>query len=174
MRSHARAAVQDEASHAFVTTILFSPSAIAQLARVVDRLMRGRDVALMPAFVLASLADNWLRRAAVVRRDCAIVGIVYGKERTLTGFPTGLVCADERLGRPAVAAREDAEAVITAGVRAWVVLPITADVRWMVGPGRSPELHTVDSDEPSPARGEAACARTDRSADVIIGVSPRP
>lgn len=114
MRSHARAAVQDEASHAFVTTILFSPSAIAQLARVVDRLMRGRDVALMPAFVLASLADNWLPRVAVVRRDCAIVGIVYGKERTLTGFPTGLVCADERLGRPAVAAREDAEAVITA------------------------------------------------------------
>jgi hypothetical protein len=120
--------------HRYLTTILSSPSEIARLDGSVDRLVPQRDVTLTPAFFLASLADNWLPRVAVAYHDHAIAGIVYGKERTIAGFPTGLIYADGRLGTLAVARPPDCEDVVLAAVRAWFALPRVRAIRLAIAP----------------------------------------
>src|SRR5947208_16967266 len=112
------AGVQDAPRELLSTTIVSSPSDIARLVESVDRLTPHRDITLTPAFFLASLAGNWLPRVAVVCRGNAVVGIVYGKERTIAGFPTGLIYADGRLGTLALARPPDCEDVMLAAVRA--------------------------------------------------------
>lgn len=134
MSRYALATVQEDFPEAAATTILSSSSDIAHLASAVDRLMPGRDVALTPSFMLASLADNWLPRVAVVRRRGTVIGVVYGKERTIAGFSTGLIYADGRLGTLAVARPEDMEEVTVAAVDAWFALPRMRGVRLAIAP----------------------------------------
>jgi hypothetical protein len=114
--------------------ILSTPWEIAQLDTVVDALMPHRDVTLTPSFFLASLADAWLPRVAVLYRDHVIAGIVYAKERTIAGFPTGLIYADGRLGNVAVATPHDREDVALAAVRAWLALPRVRGIRLAISP----------------------------------------
>ena len=118
----------------YLTTVLSSPSEIARLDTAVDRLMPERDVTLSPSFFLASLAENWLPRVAVVHRDHAIAGIVYGKERTIAGFSTGLIYADGRLGNLTVARPPECEAVARAAVQAWLAVPRVRGVRLAIAP----------------------------------------
>lgn len=127
-------AVTRDDSHQYLTTILSSPSEIARLDTAVNRLMPKRDVTLTPSFFLASLAENWLPRVAVVHRDHAIAGIVYGKERTIAGFSTGLVYADGRLGNLTVAKPSECDAVAHAAVRAWLAMPRVRGVRLAISP----------------------------------------
>src|SRR5262249_49824085 len=82
----------------YASTVLSSRSDIARLESDVSRLMPARDVALTAQFALASLDDNWSPRVAVVSRNGVVAGIVFGKERRLGPFPSGLIYADGRLG----------------------------------------------------------------------------
>lgn len=116
------------------TTIVSSPSEIATLDAAVDALVPGRDVTLTPAFFLASLSDTWLPRVVVLHRDARIASIVYGKERTIAGFPTGLIYADGRFGTFAVAPARDCEEVVLAAIRAWVALPRVRGIRLAIPP----------------------------------------
>jgi hypothetical protein len=128
------AAVEDAPREFLTTTILSSPSEIARLGQCVDQIAPRRDVTLTPAFFLASLAENWLPRVAVLHRDNVIAGIVYGKERTIAGFPTGLIYADGRLGILAVARPPDCEEVVLGAVRAWFALPRVRGIRLAISP----------------------------------------
>jgi hypothetical protein len=114
--------------------VLSSPAEIARLDAAVDALMPDRDVTLTPSFFLASLADAWLPRVAVLYRDHVIAGIVYGKERTIAGFRSGLIYADGRLGTIAVATPHDREGVALAAVRAWFALPRVRGIRLAISP----------------------------------------
>jgi len=118
----------------YSSIVVSSTSDIAQLDAVVDRLMPQRDVALTARFVLASLDDNWSPRVVVVSRDGAVCGVVYGKERVIGGFSSGLIYADGRLGHLAVSDPADCEAVLLAAVRAWFALPRIRGVRLAIAP----------------------------------------
>ncbi len=128
------AAIQDAPRGFLSTMIVSSPSDIARLGDSVDRLTPGHDTTLSPTFFLASLAGNWLPRVAVVYRGQAIVGIAYGKERTIAGFPTGLIYADGRLGTLAIARPADCEEVVLAAIRAWFALPRVRGIRLAISP----------------------------------------
>lgn len=124
------------------TSVLSSPFDIARLDAEVDRLMPQRDVTLTPSFFLASLAENWMPRVVTVHRGNAIAGIVYGKERTIARFSTGLIYADGRFGNIAVAESTDREGIMVAAVRAWLALPRVRGVRLAISP-TSPEARVL-------------------------------
>jgi hypothetical protein len=123
-------------------SILSSPLEIAQLDAVVDAVMPDRDITLTPSFFLASLGDAWLPRVAVLFRGHVVAGIVYGKERTIAGFPTGLIYADGRFGHAAVARPADCEEVVLAAVRAWFALPRVRGIRLAIPPS-GPEARVM-------------------------------
>src|SRR5262252_1620471 len=93
----------------FTSTVLSSVSDIARLHSDVDRLMPERDVTLTPQFVLASLDESWSPRVAVALRGGAVAGVVFGKERKVGPFHTGLIYADGRLGHLAVSKPDECE-----------------------------------------------------------------
>jgi hypothetical protein len=127
----------------YTSTVLSSRSDIARLEDSVNRLMPHRDVALTPQFALASLDDNWTPRVAVVSRGDVVTGIVYGKERTVGGFSTGLIYADGRLGHLAVSDPVECEAVMLTAIQSWFALPRTRGVRLVISP-TSPEAGAVE------------------------------
>jgi hypothetical protein len=126
----------------YLTTIVSSPSEIGRLDMAVDWLMPDRDVTLTPSFFLASLGENWLPRVAVVHCRNVIAGVVYAKERTIAGFPTGLIYADGRLGTLAVAKAQDRESILVAAARAWLALSRVHGVRLAIAPG-GPEARAL-------------------------------
>ena len=94
-----------------------------------------RDNTVEPRFFLASLSDDWTPRVVVVRRGDAVVGVVYGKERRIGGFATGIVYGDGRLGNLVVAATADREDVIIVAVTSLFAVPHIRAVRLAIPPG---------------------------------------
>ncbi|PYR93384.1 MAG: hypothetical protein DMF84_10370 [Acidobacteria bacterium] len=171
MHREPSAATLDNPRH-HPTTILSSRSQIARLDEPVDRLMPQRDVTVTPSFFLASLADNWLPRVAVVHRDNATAGVIYGKERTIAGFRTGLIYADGRLGNLAVAKPIDCKDVMRAAVRAWFELPRVRGVRLLISPTgqEARALATVRSTMPIDLTHSAA-APTELHSRLLLPVT---
>ena len=127
----------------YTSTVFSSASDIAQLAADVDRLLPQRDVALTPQFMLASLDDTWTPRVVVVSRNGRVAGVVYGKERMIGGFSSGLIYGDGRLGHLVVSDLIDCEAVLATAIRAWFALPRVRGVRLAIWPS-SAEACTVE------------------------------
>jgi hypothetical protein len=115
--------------------VLSSSADILKLADDVHRLMPERDSTVEPRFFLASLSEEWTPRVVVVRRGDAIVGVVYGKERRIGGFATGIVYGDGRLGNLVVAQTADREDVIVAAITSLFGLPNIRAVRLAIPPG---------------------------------------
>jgi len=120
--------------HEYTSTVLSSASDIARLEHDVSRLMPARDVALSARFALASLDDNWTPRVAAVSRNGVVAGVVFGKERRVGPFPSGLIYADGRLGHLAVSNPDEREAVLLAAIRSWFALPRIRGVRLAIAP----------------------------------------
>jgi hypothetical protein len=131
------------AQREYTSTVLSSASDISRLEDTVNRLMPHRDVALTPQFALASLDDNWTPRVCVVSRHDIVAGVVYGKERTVGGFSSGLIYADGRLGHLSVSEPLDCEAVLLTAIRSWFALPRIRGVRLAISPS-SPEAGAVE------------------------------
>ena len=146
----------------FTSTVLSSVSDITRLHSDVDRLMPERDVTLTPQFVLASLDESWSPRVAVVLRGGAVAGVVFGKERKVGPFHTGLIYADGRLGHLAVSKPAEREGVLQAAIRAWFALPRVRGVRLTIAPSipeagaieRVRAALTLDLTQAPPARWE--------------------
>jgi hypothetical protein len=119
----------------YTTDVLSSPADIQQLEEPVRRLMPERDTTVEPRFFLASLSEEWTPRVVVVRRGDAIVGVVYGKERLIGGFSTGIVYGDGRLGNLAIAEAADREHVIVLAITTLFALPNVRAVRLAIPPG---------------------------------------
>src|ERR1039457_7015285 len=77
---------------------LSSNSEIRQLGDVARRLMQQDEPLLDPEFFLASVSKGWRPRVVAVYSAGEVVGILYTKERVISGIPTGVVYADGSLG----------------------------------------------------------------------------
>ena len=115
--------------------VLSSAADIQQLEDAVHRLMPERDPTVEPRFFLASLSDDWTPRVVVVRRGDAIIGVVYGKERRVGGFSTGIVYGDGRLGSLVVAEAADREEIIIIAITSLFALANVRAVRLAIPPG---------------------------------------
>lgn len=70
---------------------------IRQLRHVADPLMPQDDTVFHPELFLASVSRGWKPRVVAVHRAHEVVGIMYTKERVISGVPTGVVYADGSL-----------------------------------------------------------------------------
>ena len=121
--------------HPYTAHVVSSPAEIQQLTESVHRLMPEPDTTVEPRFFLASLGGDWTPRVVVVRRSEAIVGVVYGKERRIGGFSTGIVYGDGRFGNLVVAQPADREDVIVVAITTLFALPSVRAVRLSIPPG---------------------------------------
>lgn len=86
------------------TTVFTQRNEILDLEGLAPQLFLGRSSTLRPGFFLASITGMaWIPQVVVVRRSEEVVGVVYAKERTIKGFPTGLVYSDATLDTMVVA-----------------------------------------------------------------------
>ena len=77
--------------------VLSSAAEIRALESTAKRFMRMEDTMLSPGFFLASLSNGWRPKVVAVCRERDIIGILYARERTIKGIPTGIVYADGSL-----------------------------------------------------------------------------
>ena len=94
------------------------------------------DDTIEPRFFLASLSEEWTPRVVVVRRGDAVVGVVYGKERRIGGFSTGIIYGDGRLGNLVVAQPADREDVVIVAIASLFKLSHVRAVRLAIPPGK--------------------------------------
>lgn len=91
-------ALQDETTHSvssgYSGVLLSSPTNILELKRVARQLAQQDEPMLDPAFFLASISKGWVPRVVVVHKGRDAAGILYAKERAISGMPTGVVYAD--------------------------------------------------------------------------------
>jgi hypothetical protein len=78
--------------------VLSSEPDIQDLRSLINRSQRHSDILFDPAFYLASLTTGWVPRVVVVRRGSEFAGVVYAKERVLSGRRLGIVYADLTFG----------------------------------------------------------------------------
>ena len=77
--------------------VLSSAAEILSLKGPANRLIQTENTMLSPEFFLASLSKGWGPKVVVVCRGPNVVGILYARERTFGGVPTGIVYADGSL-----------------------------------------------------------------------------
>jgi hypothetical protein len=82
----------------YAGVVLSSDVEIRQLRDIARRLMQNDDAMLDPEFFLASVSKGWAARVVAVYSSHEVVGIMYAKERIISGIPTGIVYADGSLG----------------------------------------------------------------------------
>jgi hypothetical protein len=90
-------------------------------------------------FFLASVSESWRPRIAVVRQEDNIVGLVYGKERLIAGFGTGIIYVDTTLGSSVSGPAHLRERVFQDAAEGFLRLPGTRALRFVVPP-HGPEI----------------------------------
>jgi hypothetical protein len=78
--------------------LLSAATKILELKEVASQLAQQDEPMLDPAFFLASVSKGWVPRAVVVYAGPDVAGILYAKERVISGISTGVVYADGSLG----------------------------------------------------------------------------
>lgn len=78
--------------------VLSSTMEIRRLRESARSLIREGDTTLDPEFFLASMTVGWRPKVAAVYSAGEVVGIMYTKERVISGIPTGIVYGDGSLG----------------------------------------------------------------------------
>lgn len=78
--------------------VLSSKGEIRQLSEAARRLNQADEPLLDPEFYLATVSEGWRPRVAAVYSQRNLVGILYAKERVISGIPTGVVFGDGSLG----------------------------------------------------------------------------
>ncbi len=87
-----------EVSHACTGELLCSMAEIQALRPAIRLSQNQSDVMFDPAFYLASLTEGWEPRVVAVRRGAELAGVIYAKERFLSGHHLGIVYADWTFG----------------------------------------------------------------------------
>jgi hypothetical protein len=123
----------DEPGNRHSIAVLRSPADIRQVDNAIHPLTAERHVTLNSQFFLASLSREWAPCVIAVRRGDDLVGVVYGKERTILGRSTGVVYIDGRLGQ-LIADTADQEHVMAVALNELVTLPWVRGVRLVIPP----------------------------------------
>ena len=82
----------------FSGVVLSSSAEIRRLGEVARPLIQKDEAMLDPQFFLASMTKGWGPRVVAVYNAGDLVGIMYTKERVISGIPTGIVYGDGSLG----------------------------------------------------------------------------
>jgi hypothetical protein len=82
----------------FSGVVLSSSAEIRRLGEVAKPLIQEDEAMLDPEFFLASMTKGWGPRVVAVYSAGDVVGIMYTKERVISGIPTGIVYGDGSLG----------------------------------------------------------------------------
>jgi len=82
----------------FSGVVLSSSAEIRRLGEAAKPLIQEDETMLDPQFFLASMNKGWGPRVAAVYSGGDLVGIMYTKERVISGIPTGIVYGDGSLG----------------------------------------------------------------------------
>jgi hypothetical protein len=115
--------------------LLPDDSTIGDLGAGAMALLDGQSSTARPEFFLATLSRRrWIPRVVVVEDGAKIIGLVYAKERKVTGMRTGLVYADSTLGNMVVSAAEDREKVFARALEALLKAPGVQGLRLMAPP----------------------------------------
>jgi hypothetical protein len=78
--------------------VLSAAKEIRQLRHTAKHLVPTDDPMLDPEFFLASISEGWKPRVIAVHQSGWIVGVIYAKERTISGVSTGIILMDGSLG----------------------------------------------------------------------------
>ena len=78
--------------------VLSSPTEIRRLREVARPLIQEGEATLDPEFFLASMAPGWRPKVVAVYSAGEVTGIMYTKEKVISGIPTGIVYGDGSLG----------------------------------------------------------------------------
>lgn len=100
------------------------------------------DLMFDPSFYLASLTEGWEPRVAVVRRGSELAGVVYAKERFLSGHRLGIVYADWTFGSVLIGDPADYPETVLFALTDLLSRPGIRGLRLRVR-RRSPELAAV-------------------------------
>jgi hypothetical protein len=109
--------------------VLSSRTDIHQLTDVAERSFQHDDTMLDPEFFLASVSKGWAARVVAVYREREVVGIMYTKERIISGVPTGIVYADGSLGSIVLANPLHQQNVFRVGVETLLASPKIRGIR---------------------------------------------
>jgi hypothetical protein len=82
----------------FSGIVLSSNAEIRRLGEVARPLIQEDEATLSPEFFLASMTKGWGPKVVAVYNADDVVGILYTKERVISGIPTGIVYGDGSLG----------------------------------------------------------------------------
>jgi len=82
----------------FSGIVLSSSTEIRRLREVARPLIQDDETTLDPEFFLASITKGWGPKVVAVYSAGDVVGIMYTKERVISGVPTGIVYGDGSLG----------------------------------------------------------------------------
>jgi hypothetical protein len=88
----------NSSTHNFSGVVLSSNTEIRRLREVARPLIQEDEAMLDPEFFLASITKGWGPRVVAVYSAGDVVGIMYTKERVISGIPTGIVYGDGTLG----------------------------------------------------------------------------
>jgi hypothetical protein len=122
--------------------VLTSEADIQDLRSLINRSQQNCDIMFDPAFYLASLTDGWVPRVVVVRRGSELAGVVYAKERVLSGHRLGIAYADMTFGSILAGDPGDYADTLRVALATLFDYPGIRGVRLRVRP-RSPEVASV-------------------------------
>ena len=107
---------QSVRSSALTASIVSTAPKILELTAFVSSLVPEPGM-LAPRFFLASLLPRFCRPCVVVvSQGSRVAGLLYARERTVAGIPTGIVLGDDTLGTMVVARPDEAESVLHCAV----------------------------------------------------------
>lgn len=112
--------------------MLSSGPEIRRLRDGAARLMPQYEPALDPEFFVASVSKGWRPRAVAVYCAGDLIGILYTKERVISGLATGVVYADGSLGGALLANKLHAKRVFQTGIEALLASPGIRGIRLRV------------------------------------------
>jgi len=109
--------------------LLSSATQIGELKEVASQLVRQHEPMLDPAFFLASVSKGWAPRVVVVYTGRDVAGILYAKERVISGISTGVVYADGSLGGMLLSSEQHRQDVFRVALEALLSSPGIRGVR---------------------------------------------
>ena len=112
------------------------PNRLAELARRIDLHC---PLVLDPRFFLASLPKGWLPRIVLVTESEQPIGLLYTREKMITGWPSGVFYGDGTLGNLVLAGAGKGGPVLGVAVQKLLDALHVRAVRCLVPPGGDEE-----------------------------------
>ena len=126
----------------YSAVILSSPAEIRGLKSGISRLTPQSIVLLTPEFFLGSLTKGWRPRVVAVRNGTELAGVVYAKERIVSGVRLGVTFADLTFGTLLFGEPVQRENAFRVALETLLASPETRGIRLRIRRG-GPELVAV-------------------------------